>query len=336
MSTRLGCLFPLVAGLVILPLAGSLASVQEADKEPKVFRKVELGASFPTLEVLDLEGKGTVFEALAGEPSIVALLRPDQESSLAFLDFATKLVIDKAAPSCQVHVIGMKGRGGRSWDEIGKGLPRRVSMFLDAGKVASTLGVIVLPSIALLDDKGQLYRAYVLYDEEGGARIRNDLALVAGVSAELSPEEQARRRFAELDQSAGAFEAAGQLQDALVLRRLQVELGVEEGQALFLLGNDLFKLGKFREAEAVLRRSVELESGMSARVLLGRSLARLGELGAARAVLQEALPVAPQKAVLHRELAEICKQEGKLDQALEHLKQAVAALQANGKGESHE
>jgi len=324
--------------LLILPtlLVGSLISapgwnlnqvLQDPAKEPTVFRNVPLGTTFPDIELLNLEGKGLVFEPSSEKPTLVAFLRPDQEASLKLLAYLEKLALDSDSPDCQLSIVGMSGRRGPSWEDLGKALPRKIQLYLDAGTVSRTLGIIVLPSVAVLDSKGKLFRAHVLFDDDSPARILADLQVLAnGEAAPLDEAEQARRRFAYLGLSADALEAVDELEGALELRMQQAELGVETPLALLNVGRTNFRLGRFANAVDNLRASIKLESTINAQVWLGRALARQGKLLEAETVLQGALPLSPRKAIVHRELADIFKQRGDLDQALVHMRAALAAL----------
>ncbi|NQU47337.1 MAG: hypothetical protein HQ519_01715 [Planctomycetes bacterium] len=310
------------------------AATQDPQAEPTVFRKLALGGEFPDLELLSLDGKGLVFGPDEGRPSLIALLRPDQENSRRCLSFLANLALDKTAPDCELVVVGMVGRRGPAWEELSKALPNKVALHLDAGTVQETLGVIVLPSIALLDSKGQSLSSFVLFDEESGKRIRAKLEIfVNGSTAELDPAELAIQRFAHLDQSATALESAGEWQSALTIRRSQLELGVQQAQARLQLGRTLYLIGEFEEAALQLRQSITVETSVNARVFLGRTLAKLGELDEAKTMFLEVLPLAPQKARIHRELADIYKKKGNLDQTLEHLKSAIEELKSPPPGE---
>jgi tetratricopeptide (TPR) repeat protein len=317
----------LALGLANLSGRAAPSSAQDPMAEPTVFRKLSMGGDFPDLELLSLEDKGLVFDPEGGQLSLIAMLRPDQESSRQCLSYLESLVLDKTSPDCQVTVVGMKGRRGPSWIELGKALPRKIALYRDAGTVQETLGMIVHPSIALLDRKGQLYRSYVLFDAEIGKRIRADLETLTKGTSELDPTDLAKRRFAHLEQSAFAMEAAGEWQSALSIRRRLLELEVHQAQARLGLGRILYRMGKFQESAMHLRKSIALEPTVSGKVLLGRTLARMGELQEARALLLEILPLAPRPARIHRELADIFKKEGDLEQTLEHLKAAIDALQ---------
>lgn len=305
-----------------LSLAAPTALSQEAGTgEPTVFRSLARGDEFPSLELRDLSGTQSPFEPTTDSHQVVAFLRLDQEGSRLLFEDLVELAADPEGPQPLVSIVDT--RQG-DWESRAKGLPSRLTVRVADGAVAERLGLIVLPSVALIDPNGQLARAYVLYDPELTKRIRSDLEALAGDGQELPDEELLRKRhFDELERNAAALEGIGQLDEALILRHQQLSLGIHPQRVLARIGKTHFLLGEWDDATDFLGRSLELEETPSAKTWLGRSLARVGRHDEAREILQDVLPLTPQKAIVHRELAAIHRQRGDVTLALEHIRQAL-------------
>lgn len=299
-----------------------MAASTAGDDEPTVFRRIALGGAFPRVALRDLAGLESALEPQLGAPQVVAFLRLDQEDSRLLLADLVSLGADREGPQPIVSIIGMHGG---DWASHAKGLPRRVTIRLADESIAEQLGLIVLPSLALIDARGRLSRAYVLYDTELTRRLRADLEFLAGGGDESSSEAQLlQRRFDELQRNAAALEGRGRLDEALELSHQLLVLGLSRGRVLADRGRTYFLLGDMEAATIDLRESLELEDMVSVRTWLGRALARSGRHDEALTMLQGVLELTPQKAVVHRELARIFKQRGDIDLALEQIKKAIA------------
>jgi hypothetical protein len=320
----------------VLVLAGSRAPLatpagQEAQRGPTVFRHLVPGELFPALEVEGPRGEQRSFEPSRERPCLVAFLRPDQEGSARLLRGIEALALDPQAPSAQLVIIGMHGREAPGWRKLTKALPRKIELLFDRGRVGKQLGIIVLPTVAVLDGDGRLDWTHVLFDDGLMSEARRELkALVDGGPVEADPEVLARRRFAALTHNAAALESAGKLEDALNLRRRLLDTGLEPALTQAELGRTLLWLGEAKEAVMHLSASAELDDRVSTRVWLGMALARTGAEQDAERILLEVLPLTPMKSATHRELAELYKRRGDLPKAIEHLKAAIAALRSPG------
>ncbi len=87
----------------------------------------------------------------------------------------------------------------------------------------------------------------------------------------------------------------------------------------------LVDLGRLEEAATHFKRSLDLEPRAEIYSDLGFTMARLGHSEAARADYQKALELDPKCASAHYNLAVACVQEGKLEEAESHYRQALAA-----------
>lgn len=326
------------SSLAVLQPDGRLGSVpQEPYPGPTVFRELAVGAVFPSLSLVDLAGQATDLVPGGEEPHLIALIRPDQEGSRRLLADLEALVLGDDPPRARVTFIGMRGRSGPAWSELTKALPRDISFLLDDGTLSARLGLIVLPSVALLGSDGRLLRAYVLHDEELVADMAADMRLLEqGGPAALEESTQARRRFDEQSRYASAFEAAGRLQEALEARLHQLDLGLEPARVHLEIGRLHFLMGDAGSALRHFEQSDLLEETVVARTWIGRSMARIGKLDEAERVLLEVLPLTPQRAVTHRELAEVYRQRGDLDRALEHIKAAIESRHRTWTGSDDE
>ncbi len=327
----------LAAAAITASLLTTPASTQDPAEHLTVFRKLAVGGTFPSLEVFGPDGKAVIYTPTPGQPTLIAFLRPDQESSRALLSFLRDLALERNRPASHLTAIGLAGRRGPSWRELGKGLPRELALFTDAGRVSRTLGLIVLPSVAVLDSKGRMARAYVLYDPEAGAQMRADLAALAEGRdpASADPAERAARRFRHLGRSAIALQAEGKLDEALAMRLERLSLGLESAQAEFEVGQTYFLLRQYPQAAEHLEASLAAGATLPARILLGRTKARLGRLEEARTDLMALLDQATDPAVVHRELAEIFRKLGDTHRALVHLKAAIEARRGATQEDSH-
>ncbi|MEO8680845.1 MAG: tetratricopeptide repeat protein, partial [Vicinamibacterales bacterium] len=91
------------------------------------------------------------------------------------------------------------------------------------------------------------------------------------------------------------------------------------------LAEECRRAGANDEAVTICRNGLARHPGyLSARVTLGRALIELGELDDARHELDIVVLSAPDNMAAIRGLAEICQQQGRLDEALEHYRHALA------------
>ncbi|RMD79984.1 MAG: sulfotransferase family protein [Gammaproteobacteria bacterium] len=115
-----------------------------------------------------------------------------------------------------------------------------------------------------------------------------------------------------------ALAAQGRLDEALAVARAAEE--GEAGEASFLQGVLLGRLGRHAEAEAALRRALSLEPGRAeAWFCLGRALEALGRT--------EEAAVAFRRAGEHSDKPEPWRRAARLFQALGHPAEAITALQ---------
>jgi len=298
-------------------------SVQDPTSEPTVFRKVGIGDVFPTLVVSEPGGEPLELEPPAGMLDVIAFVRPDQADSRLLIADLQKLALDKEIADLSVSLVGMRSWSDANWKQLTRGLPRRVRAYIGGDGPSQTLGLIVLPSVALVDASGNLARAYVLHDEELSARIRADIAHLQG--AEADEETLQLIRFRQLEVNASALEAAGELSDALTLRLGLLAIGIQRPRVQADLGRTYLAMGDASAAVVHLRESLDLQQTVATRALLGRALARTGATEEATAILEALLPETPEPALIHRELAHIYKNRGDLDSAIVHLKAAIAA-----------
>jgi len=299
---------------------------QEQANGPTIFRKIEPGGTFPTLDLLSLAGEPVQVEPRGERPRVVAFLRLDQEDSRRLLSELEALTLDPEGPKPDVLIVGMPTRREVAWDQFTKALPKRVTIHQGLADTATTLGVIVLPSIAVLAADGSLYRAHVLYDSELVGRVRREYdALASGRTKELDALERKKQNLENLRANANALEAKGRYNDALALRLQQQGLQADSARIQEDLGRTYLLLGDANKALLFLRKSIELEETVSARTSLGRALLHAGRLDEAERELMQVLPLTPRKAMVHRGLAGIHKRRGDLDKALEHIKAAIDA-----------
>jgi tetratricopeptide (TPR) repeat protein len=231
-------------------------------------------------------------------------------------------------------VVGLQGHSPGQWATLSKGLPRRIALFRDAHGAAKSVGVVVSPSVAVLDTSGRLRSSYVLYEPKLIEQLRGNLRDLAQGKGLVPDRQERRQRFYEdVARNAIGLEAAGMLKEALPLRRQLLRLELHPAADNASLGRLYFRLGEMDEAIACLRRSLELDTNLPVRAWLGRALARKGQLDEAKGYLTAALKLNPDKAVIHRTLADIAKKRGDVDGALQHMKAAIAHLRKKPGGD---
>jgi len=337
-SPRAWALAAACLGASLLAGPGAQQGPPAGAGEPTVFRNLRPGAPFPALALFDRAGgqdEQVAFDPVCATPTLVALLRPDQEDSSRVLADLEQLALDKAAPAVRIVVVGLPGRAGASWSDRTKLLPRRIAFFHDGGKAAETLGLIVLPSLAVLSAEGRLYRAHVLHDADQARRLRADLELLAsGRALEVDPAALELRRHEDLRANAAALERAGELEAALALRLAGLALRANPAEAQRDVGRTWSLLGDQEKAVEYLGASLGIEENVEARLWLARALARSGRWDAAEGNLTHVLALAPGNAMARREMAELCERRGDLDGTLEHLKAAIAASLASLESEA--
>ena len=316
-----------IAG-VGLGLAG-----QDVKGVPTVFRRVHVGGLFPQLEVADLFGSKQILSAKCDRASVMAFLRPDQEDSRSVLEALAKLALDQEGAPGRLIVLGLRGRTLGSWTTLSKGLPKRVSLYLDKYGAAKSVGVIVVPSIAVLDSDGRLRSSFVLFDAKLEENLRRRLhALALGESIVPDEDERRQLRYQRNAANAAGMESAGMLQEAVRLLQQNLESGLHPAQDHDLLGHLYMRLEDPATAITHLRRSLELDSTIPVRVSLGRALLANGNLEEAKTQLTTAIDLSPKKAVIHHALAQIAKAQQDIDTALKHMRAAIDAARQRADG----
>lgn len=164
-----------------------------------------------------------------------------------------------------------------------------------------------------------------------------DSALIAFKAATLLSQEYAPAYHARAE----VQEQLGEFQEALRQARRALDLQPDNPSYQYLVGALLFELEQIPEAEAILRRAVEGRSwDYSTLYTLGRVLQRLGKEDEAAEVLEKAnearendarLRTATREATQHGDsarahvaLAEEFVRTGRLEEALERYRRAVA------------
>ncbi|MFQ5503739.1 MAG: hypothetical protein ACE5F1_02955 [Planctomycetota bacterium] len=302
---------------------------------PTVFRKLPRGAVMPPLETADLSGEKVTVAAKGEEPCVVAFLKPDQAASRRVLQDLSSLALDPETPAARLVVIAMAGRTKDAWLAIEKGLPRRLTLYTNAFGASRTLGLIVVPSLAVLDAEGRLRSSYVLHEPRLRELLAADLRALEPGKTPLNDREAARRRlYEEMHSNAAALEAAGKLAVALKLRLEQLELGIRPAAVHADIGRLSFCLGEPRSAVRHFKASLSLEKEppVPLRVWLARAQTEVGEFDEAQSTLEAVLSASKEKWLVHRTLASIAKKRGDLDGALTHLEAAIAALENESSG----
>ncbi|HUY90191.1 MAG TPA: tetratricopeptide repeat protein [Pirellulales bacterium] len=109
-----------------------------------------------------------------------------------------------------------------------------------------------------------------------------------------------------------------------LLNRIQ-EPGTFRGQQLYLTGEALRSLQRYRDAIAPLEQAADLQpSNLRVWMALGWCQKRLGRLDLAIEALERAEEVAPEEAVVPYNLACYWSLAGKKQQALSYLSRAIA------------
>lgn len=301
---------------------------------PTIFRNLERGAVFPSFEVADLSGEKVTVVASSDLPSVIAFLRPDQDDSRNVLRSLEKLALDPKGPRARLLLIGLRGHAPDQWVTLRKGLPRRITLFLDKYRATESVGMVMSPSVAVLDPSGRLRNSHVLYDPKLIEHLRRNLRELAQEEG-LVPDraEKGHRLYEELANNAAALESAGMPREALPLRRQLLRLGLHPAEDNASLGQLYYRLGEMNEAIACFRRSLELNAKLPVRAWLGRALAKKGQLSEAEAHLTVALKLDSKKAVIHRTLAHIAKKRDDVDGALQCIKAAIGPSQAGAQAE---
>lgn len=119
---------------------------------------------------------------------------------------------------------------------------------------------------------------------------------------------------------------------ALEWRADYVSAWMGRGQALLVLGRDPEAVAAFEAALAAdpsltdVRRQVEVLKfrGLQRELASARQAARAGRADEAIGLYRTAIERSPESAFLYRELAQVERQQGRADLALEHLRRAVA------------
>jgi len=305
-------------------------SPQKQVASPTSFRNLQTGDMFPSFEAADLAGKKVTVVASSDLPSVIAFLQPDQDDSRDVLRSLERLALDSKGPRARLLLIGLTGHAPDQWSTLSKGLPRRIALFLDKYGASETVGMVVSPSVAVLDPSGRLRHSHVLYNPKLLEHLRRNVQ-------ELAPEEglvpDREELHEELANNAAGLESAGMPGEALPLRRQLLSLGLHPADDNASLGRLYFRLGKMNEAIACLRRSLELNAKLPVRVWLGRALAQEGQLIEAEALLTDALKRDSEKAVIHRTLAYIAKKRGDVERALQCMKAAIDSSLAGAQAE---
>jgi predicted TPR repeat methyltransferase len=129
----------------------------------------------------------------------------------------------------------------------------------------------------------------------------------------------------------GALKALGQLDNAVASYRRALEIKADYVEAHYNLGIALQELGQHADAAASYRRALEIEpDSVEAHNNLGNALQALGQLDGAVASYRRALEIKPDFGVAYGNLGEVLRIQGKLDEALGCYQHQVRLMPGNG------
>lgn len=319
--TRLG---PLV-------LAGALAGMLVTPGSGLAFRNVTIGSPMPALTLEGKDGK-PVSLPVRDRVTILVLWRPGQTFSNEALADLASLAPTLAAKGVTIVAVAESGADPAHAPKL------PFEALIDAARRASDLlGVIVLPSTAIVDRRGAL-RAYVPSRNSNYRTLVETHALHA--LDEISDAELAARlaRVGEIyGRNAEAAQAAYRQGTALASEKRHEEAARELGRALALEPNLIeahLQLGwvrlemndpaqALREFEFVRAKN---PTSPGARVGVGVARLRMGQAEEGIRLLEEAVVLNPEPVRGHVELARAYEARGDLDRAVHHYRWAFLKL----------
>ena len=131
-----------------------------------------------------------------------------------------------------------------------------------------------------------------------------------------------------------ALQDRGDLDEAIAVYRKAIQLDPKNPETRWRLGTVLQKQGKLNEAIAAYRQGIKLNSKLSAgykHVLLGDALKEQGKSDEAATAYQKAvelqrqfIQIFPKKAFVYEGLALMLGKQGKYEEAIQELQQAIA------------
>lgn len=320
-----------MAHVRLLLLAAAVAAVVGLPRPALGFRNVTIGGPMPAVTLDGADGKAVTLP-LPGRVTVLIFSRPGQT-------FSGEALADLAALS---PALSGKGVAIVALTEAGSEPPRAAGLpfpvLTDKGRQGwDTLGVIVMPSTAIVDAKGVL-RAYVpsrnsnyrilveahtlralgeISDAELTARLAR-AGETYGQNAEAA--QAAYKRGTALAQEKRWEDAARALAEALALRPDLIEAHLQLGY-VWLEMNDPAQAR--REFELVLTKN---PSSPGARVGIGIARIRLGQVDEGIRLLEEAVVLNPEPVRGHYELGRAYEARGDRARAVSHYRWAFLKL----------
>ena len=290
------------------------------------FKNLERGKVVASLEASELIGTKTKVYFSTGTPTILAFLRQEQEGSNQVFEVIQKVAADERDTGLKIAVMAT-GKRTNLWLGKARDLPRGMEVYLDDRGASAKVGVRVTPCLAVMDGKGRLCETFLLYDKGLEGKIKKALVEIARRKGAPPPAADPKLiQYQELDELAMALASLSKFKEALAIREKQLELGIHEPRVRVEIARILLQLGRGRWALDHLRTSLETEDRLPTRVLLGKALLMSGELREAKKELVGLVDLNPNKAEVLWLLSQVAKRQGKVDEAIDYVKQAIHAL----------
>ncbi len=172
-------------------------------------------------------------------------------------------------------------------------------------------------------------------DPQAHARALTNLARVFGWAGKTEEAHELALRALEVIDDTEAYHNAamislrmGRIVEAVEYYEQVLKRSPDQAEALNDLGFALTRLGRFEEAAAALRRSIEIEDSERARFNMGSLFEQLERYDDAIVEFNEALRINPARGEYHLAAGNVHAKRGEIDRALQ---QYTRALEKNGR-----
>ncbi|WP_456433494.1 tetratricopeptide repeat protein [Thermosulfuriphilus sp.] len=307
------------------------------------FRSVEIGDPLPPITVVDFEsGEKILLTKLRGHPLVLVFWGADvpRKKKLTikfFRDLQANLHFfeDRGVVIMAINVQGDKPKVIR---EVMEAAHLNVPIYLDSLQQAySRLGLFVTPSVLIVDKDGRI-AAGMGYSREFVKRIQGEILVLTGektreqVLAEFYPKtlkKSDREKKASLHYRLGLkMHRRGMKSAAIKEFQETIRFNPYFAPAYAQLGCLYLELGRLKEAEGLIKKSLELDPNVvQAKICQALLKAAQGHREAALEDLNILLLSNRRNPEIHYWMGVLYQEKGQIDLATKYFRKAYELLQ---------
>jgi len=296
--TKLRCCLPLFAACLLLAVVPAAAA----------FKYAEVGQRAPDFGLQDLKGEPVRLQDRLGPKALAVVFWATwSPRSRSMLDDLEKLYVQRKAQGLEVLAVNVDhehlgDEDRRAVEELAAGWS--FPTLVDEGlSTYYAYGVVATPSLALLDDKGEIRYVRASYSTSAREDIREAVDALLGIVDEAKAQVVAKRR-----------EYVPPKKATLHYQKAQVLVG----------------RGMAKKSVRDLEEAAKLDPNwvdprvLLARVYLGEERGKAASLAKAEAALAEAVALQPKHLQAHALMAEVRLALGKHGEALQAAEETLA------------